>query len=71
MTIFVNAEKEKVDDIVTSMDTTCKRYQMESGYVNTKMMTNNPDGFQGEIKIKSQRLEEVKRFKYLGSILLW
>ena len=31
-------------------------------------MTNNPDGFQREIKIKGQRLEEVENFKYLGAI---
>ena len=32
-------------------------------------MTNNPNGFQREIKIKGQRLEEVQNFKYLGAII--
>ena len=32
-------------------------------------MTNNPNGFQREIKIKGQRLEEVENFKYLGAII--
>ena len=32
-------------------------------------MTNNPNGFQSEIKIKGQRLEEVENFKYLGAII--
>ena len=32
-------------------------------------MTNNPNGFQREIKIKGQRLEEVENFKYLGTII--
>ena len=31
--------------------------------------TNNPNGFQREIKIKGQRLEEVENFKYLGAII--
>ena len=37
------------DDIVTSTYTTCARYKMEIGPDKTKMMTNNPDGFQREI----------------------
>ena len=32
-------------------------------------MTNNPNGFQREIKIKGQRLEEVENFKFLGAII--
>ena len=32
-------------------------------------MTNNPSGFQREIKIKGQRLEEVENFKYLETII--
>ena len=44
-------------------------YKMEIGPDKTKVMTNNPNGFQREIKIKSQRLEEVENFKYLGAII--
>ena len=32
-------------------------------------MTNNPNGFQREIKIKGQRLAEVENFKYLGAVI--
>ena len=42
---------------------------MEIGPNKTKVMTNNPNGFQREIKIKGQRLEEVENFKYLGAII--
>ena len=35
----------------------------------TKVITNNPNSFQREIKIKGQRLEEVENFKYLGAII--
>ena len=38
---------------------------METGPDKTNVMTNNPNGFQREIKIKRQSLEEVKNFKYL------
>ena len=42
---------------------------MEIGPDKTKGMTNNPNGFQREIKITGQRLEEVENFKYLGAIV--
>ena len=42
---------------------------MEIGPDKTKVMTNSPNGFQSEIKIKGQRLEEVENFKYLGAII--
>ena len=42
---------------------------MEIGPDKTNVMTNNPNGFQREIKIKGQRLEAVENFKYLGAII--
>ena len=58
--IVVNAEEEgKAGVLVDRLDRTTTRYKM----------TNNPNGFQSEIKIKCQRLEEVENFKYLGTIV--
>ena len=42
---------------------------MEIGLDKTKVMTNNPNSFRREIKIKGQRLEAVENFKYLGAII--
>ena len=42
---------------------------MEISPDKTKLMTNNPNGFQREIKIDGQRLEEVENFKYLGATI--
>ena len=68
--IVVNAEdEEEAGVLVDRLDTTTTRYQMEIGPDKTKVMTNNPNGFQREIKIKGQRLEEVEDFKYLGAII--
>ena len=68
--IVVNAEdEEKAGVLVNRLDTTNTRYKMEIGPDKTKVMTNNPNGFQREIKIKGQRLEEVENFKYLGAII--
>ena len=46
----------------------CYRYKTETGPDKTKVRTNNLNGFQKEIKVKGQRLEEVEYFKYLGAI---
>ena len=65
--IVVNAEEAGV--LVDRLNTLTTRYKMEIGPDKTKVMTNNPNGFQREIKIKGQRLEEVENFKYLGAII--
>ena len=68
--IVVNTEEEEEAGVlVDRLDTTSTRHKMEIGLDKTKVMTNNPNGFQREIKIKSQRLEEVENFKYRGAII--
>ena len=70
--IVVNAEEEEEAGIlIDRLDRTTTRYKMEIGPDKTKVMTmtNNPNGFQREIKIKGQRLEEVENFKYLRAII--
>ena len=68
--IVVNAEEEEEAGIlVDRLDATTTRYKMEIGSDKTKVMTNNPNGFQREIKKKGLRLEEMDNFKYLGAII--
>ena len=51
--IVVNAEEEEEAGVlVDRLDTTITRYKMEIGQDKTKMMTNNSNGFQREIKIR-------------------
>ena len=67
---FVNAEEEEEAGVLKDrLDRTTTRYKMEIGPDKTKVMRNNPNSFQREIKIKGQRLEEVENFKYLGAII--
>ena len=67
---IVNAEEEEEADLlVDRLNTTTTSYKIEIGPDKTKVKTNNPNGFQREIKIKDQRLEEVENFKYLGAII--
>ena len=68
--IVVNTEdEEEAVVLVDRLDTTSTRYKREIGPDKTKVMTNNPNGFQRQIKIKGQRLEEVENFKYLGAVI--
>ena len=68
--IVVNAEvEEEAGVLVDRLDTTTTRYKMEIGPDKIKVMTNNPNGFQKEIKIKGQRPEEVENSKYLAAII--
>ena len=65
--IVINAEEEEEAGVlIDCLDRTTSRYKMEIGPEKTKVMTNNPNGFQREIKIKGQRLEEVENLSTLG-----
>ena len=71
--IVVNAEEEEEAGVlIYRLDRTTTGYKMEIGPDKTKVMTNNPNGFQREIKIKVQRLEEVewKTSSTLGKLSL-
>ena len=53
LSIVVNAEEEEeAGSLVDRLDTTSTTNKMEIGPQKTKVMTNNPNGFQREIKIK-------------------
>ena len=64
--IVINAEEEEEAD---RLDRTTTRYKMEIGPDKTKDMTNNLNGFQREIKIKDQKLEEVESQEPWGNHL--
>ena len=68
--IVINAEEEeKAGVLVDRRDRTTIRHKMEVGPHKLKVMTNNPNGFQRDIKKKDLRLEEVENFQYLGAIM--
>ena len=68
--IVVNAEEEEETGVlVDRLDIATTRYKMEICPDKTKVVTYNPNGFQKEIKIKGQRLEEVENFKFFGAII--
>ena len=42
---------------------------MEISAEKTKLMTNNANGIQREIRVKGQKLETLTRFNYLANIV--
>ena len=66
--IVVNAEEdEEAGVLVDHRNTNTTRYKVEVGPNKTKVMINNLNVFQRQIKIKDHRLEEVENFKHLGA----
>ena len=62
-------EEQELEALVESLDKTCTRYKMEISAEKTKLMTNNANGIQREIKVKGQKLGTVTSFKYLGAVV--
>ena len=63
--MVINAEEVEEASVRVDRLQTITRYKMEIGPDKTKVMTNNPNGFKRETKIKGQRIEEVENLKYL------
>ena len=62
-------EAEKLAYLAECLDKASTAYGMEISAKKTKLMTNNTNGINTEIKVNGQRLETVTSFKYLGSVI--
>ena len=62
-------EEEELANLVEHLDKASTAYCMEISAKKTKLMTNNTSGINTEIKVNGQKLETVKSFKYLGSVI--
>ena len=62
-------KEEELVRLVERLDNTSTTYGMEISAEKTKLMTNNGNGINTDIKINDQQLETVHRFKYLGAIV--
>ena len=65
--IGLAGEEEELAKLVERLDKASTAYGMEISAEKTKLMTNNTNGINMEIKVNGQRLETVTSFKYLGS----
>ena len=62
-------EEEELANLVEHLDKASTAYGMEISAKKSKLMTNNTNGINTEIKVNGQRLETVTSFKYLGSVI--
>ena len=62
-------EEEEFAKLVERLDKASTAYGMEISAEKTKLMTNNTNGINIEIKVNGQKLGTVTSFKYLGSVI--
>ena len=55
--------------LVERLDKASTAYGVEVRAQKTEMMTNNTSGINTKIKVNGQKLQTVKNFKYLGSVI--
>ena len=62
-------DDQELVNLVERLEKTSTSYGMEISAEKTKLMTNNTQYISTEVKVNGQRLETVKSFRYLGSII--
>ena len=62
-------EEEELAKLVESLDKASTAYDMEISAEKSKLMINNASSINTEIKVNGQKLETVRSFKYLGSVI--
>ena len=62
-------EDEELAKLVERLDKASSAYGTEISAEKTKLMTKNTRGINTEIEVNGQKLETVKSFKYLGSVI--
>ena len=61
--------EDELADLVERIDKTSTAFGMQINAEKTKLMTNNTNGFSTDIRVNGEKLDCVKRFKYLGAII--
>ena len=61
--------EEELKSLMDNLLRAVKSFGMEINADKTKIMTNNPEGFNTNISVDGQVLETVGSFKYLGTIV--
>ena len=66
---YLAGEEEELAKLVEHLNKASTAYSMEISTVKTKLMTDNTNSINIEIKVNWQKLETVTSFKYLGSVI--
>ena len=66
---LIAGTEEELQELTTTLERRARAYGMEIGAEKSKIMVNSRMAQRSTILKKGERLEEVKSFKYLGSII--
>ena len=61
--------EQELANLADRLDKASTKFGMEISAEKTKVMTNKSEDIQADIEISGQKLESVKKFKYLGAII--
>ena len=62
-------EEKELAKLVECLNKASTAYGMDISAEKTKLMMSNTSGINTEIKVNGQKLETVRSFKYLGSVI--
>ena len=62
-------DEQELVNLVERLEKTSTSYGIDISAEKTKLMTNNTQRISTEVKVNGQRLETVKSFRYLGSMI--
>ena len=65
----IAGDEQELVNLVERLEKTSTSYGMEIRAEQTKLMTNNTQGISTKVNVNGHRLETVKGFRYLGSII--
>ena len=63
-------QEQELAKLVNHIEAASTAYVMQISEEKTQLMTNNTNGINTDITIDNKKLETVRSFKYLGSIVL-
>ena len=66
---LIGRTKEELQELITTLERRARAYGMEISAEKSKIMVNRRIAPISTILINGERLEEVKPFKYLGSVI--
>ena len=66
----LKGKEKELAALVDHQDKTSSAFSMEISAEKSKLMTNNTDGINIDIRVNGEKLNEVNSFKYMGAVVI-